>query len=447
MGFFSKLFDPGKEERQRAQQLAEQGKIEGGQWTGPGGMTGDWGFKDGQATGGFGLGMWADPQQQLIQQSLGMLGGLGGYQQQAVNPGMFGGAHTPFGAVGGPNWYQGMPQFQQQLGGISSAMGQLGAPGTQGFGMPGMQQNFMQNLQTAGQSPAALGRGYADMLHASEAGREQRGTRDFIEKVYGSTMGATSGAAERLGLHDKMLSEAYSGRERAGLEFGQAQQQFAQQQLVPGFGAMGQEYGRRFGEQLEGQQFLGNVLGKQADIAKMGYDPFRNLAQQQGQFGIQNVQQLMNQYTGTGQLGMGMYGQGIQADRLGLQQQQILAGIAPQLMQQAMGMNRLPLDYQNAMLQAAQASSGSYQDAASMQMQAAQASKSPLLEGLKMAGSVAGNVMTGGMSGMLGSMIPGFGGGPAGGSIYSGAQPTMSSMAGFGSFGQAAQNWGPKLSI
>jgi hypothetical protein len=256
MGFLDKLFDPGKKDRRRGQQAADEARFTGGQVTGPGGITAGFDFSGKTGTTQFGLGSF-DPLLQSLQAQ-------GRRSLSQVD--------------------QGLPPHLQAL--FASAQEDLATPelAHPDFSrqMSGLQQLFASQLGTATADPFALGEGVSARLRGlSERRNKSEVANQLAQLQQSGRLGASFGVAEAF--------ETQARQDRQGLEFDlaglQAGQQLQQNALGALFGATQGIQGigaQQFGQQLSGQQLLSQFANQRFGMGMSARQ--LELAQQQQQF-------------------------------------------------------------------------------------------------------------------------------------------------------------------
>lgn len=223
MGFLSNLFDPGKENREAAEQLVRDAQFTGGSFAGPGGIGGSIDF-----TGGRGR----------ISTDLGTFG--------RFIPGLQGQADFGFGLS-----QRGLGQGLRDLAGgaISDLQGVDLARFANLGGAAGLQQMMGASLGTAIADPMALGAGVTSALR----GRRERGAQNLVNTTF-DRLFASGGLSNQLtreqvsGDLRRQLADEDLGFQMAGLEAGRGLQQDAVNRLMAGFGGLEQFGSRMFGE-------------------------------------------------------------------------------------------------------------------------------------------------------------------------------------------------------
>lgn len=227
MGFLSDMFDPGAKHRKRAGQFAKDAQFTGGNFSGPGGLSGGISFgKDGRGTITSSLGSF-DP----LMQSMFGLSGLGlNLANRGLDPKLLALGDETMAALG-PSQIDRFANFG---------------------GMGAMNRLMMSSLGTATADPFALGASTADMLRQ----RGTRSTENAVAKQF-DRMFASGGLANKamreevLGDFSRQLDEQDLGYELAGLNYGRQLQQDASGRVMAGFGGLEAAGGRNFAEQFQ----------------------------------------------------------------------------------------------------------------------------------------------------------------------------------------------------
>ncbi len=254
MSIFSKLFDPGKEDRRRAAGLADQGLFTGGGATGPGGITAGFDFTGGQANVNLGLGSFAP-----------LLGGLQGLSQSGIDQ-----------AQGGlpPGLMELIQNSIGGIGGVGTPQSNVNAQGTQGLG-----QIFQSALGTATADPFDLGADISSRLRSlSERGNARRFNK-FTDRLQRTGNLTSSTGTQRLGELEALEREEGLKFDLAGLQAGQSIQKDAFGRALGSFGGLEASAGRTFGEQFQGAGFDVSKILSQFGVGAEGFG--LNLANQQ----------------------------------------------------------------------------------------------------------------------------------------------------------------------
>ena len=246
MGLLDDLFDPGKKDRNRAANAAEQGVIDNFSFNGPGGSFAR--FTNGSF--GTGIGDLQPLRDAFLQQAFGRLDGGGGIPEVLSS------------AAGG-------------------ALPDLANPNldTSGFD-PGLLQAFQgginDQLGIINQDPQALAANRFALLEDQAATPERQATIDLADRLFSGGRTGTTGGQQDITAFARGLDEARTGRQVAALDFGLAQQAGARNSLAQLFGA---------GQSLIGNQFNRNVTANELSASR-ARDRF-SLAQGllQGSFG------------------------------------------------------------------------------------------------------------------------------------------------------------------
>jgi len=218
MGFLSDIFDPGKEQREAGVALGESGVIEGTSTTGPGGISAEASFADGQGSNVLSLGSF-DP----------LLSGAQGLAQQGL---------TQAGA--------GFDEFAQfdDFGGLGGI--------------------FQSALGTAGADPFDLGADISARLRGLSERRNERQVNRMFDKLKASgNLGTTAGAG-RAGELERNIFEQGLQFDLAGLQAGQGIQQAA--------------FGRALGASQGRGNIFQNFLANQRQGANIGFGGIQSAA-------------------------------------------------------------------------------------------------------------------------------------------------------------------------
>jgi len=254
MGFLSDLFDPGRDDRDAAAALAEQGIITGGSSTGPGGISTGFNFQNGQGSFTSDLGSFAPLLQQLQQLS----------SQGATQAGA------------------GLPPALQALG--ISTIDELGdidinrLTNEQDFA--GLGQIFQGALGTAGADPFDLGADISARLRALSENRNQRNVNDFFDRLSSTGNLTSSAGIQRAGDLEQNIFEQGLQFDLAGLNAGRGIQSDAFARLL------GASQGREaIGARAFGEQFATEGLEGQRALEQFGVgnELFSQLLRSQGQ--------------------------------------------------------------------------------------------------------------------------------------------------------------------
>ena len=248
MGFLSKLFDPGKEDRDAATKKANEGIITGGSATGPGGLSLGFDFSGGKTSVNSSLGDFGPLLQQLI-----------------------GGAGAGFGQAG----------QQNPLGDLTGS-GSL-AQGDNAAQLEGLKQLFQSSLGSAQADPFDLGAGISEKLRALSERRNTRNTQKTFDRLQASgNLGSSSGAAQAFELENQQNEQGLQF-DLAGLSAGQGLQKDAVARLMGASGQSENILSRMFGQSMAGTQ-----LDNQNQIT--GFDAFLRNQQQGTNIGLANLQ-------------------------------------------------------------------------------------------------------------------------------------------------------------
>jgi hypothetical protein len=254
MGFLSDIFNPNADRLNAADAAGEVGRIEGGSFSGPGGVSGGFDFTNNRGSSNFGLGSFQS-----------QLDNFQNLQQQGMNQA---GSNLP-------------PELQ--------ALGQqtIGNLGNSEFNRLGNQSNFNglgdifnQSVETAGADPFELGAGVAEKLRSISERRNQRNMNSMFDRLKRSGKLGTSGGASMAAELDANEREQGMKFDLAGLDAGRGLQSDAISRM---FGAMqGREQigARQFGEDMGQNQFNNNASLQQFGV---GSDMFRQFLANQSQ--------------------------------------------------------------------------------------------------------------------------------------------------------------------
>ena len=232
MGFLDSVFDPGKDNRNKASKLAKQGLIKGGGFTGPGGIGGSFDFTDGVGTSNFDLGSF--------ESSLASFQGL---------------TQSGLASAGG-----GLPQSLIDRGGATNErLGQQNVSQLQNTSdFQGLGNIFQSAAQTAGADPFELGAGISEKLRALSERRNSRLVNKTFDRLKASgKLGTTGGAGIAAELEQNQFDQGLQF-DIAGLQQGQSMQQAAFARAMAA--SQGREAigGRQFGESFALEQMGGN---------------------------------------------------------------------------------------------------------------------------------------------------------------------------------------------
>ena len=300
MGFLSKLFDPGKGNRDAAGRLIDSAQVTGGSASGPGGIGAGFNF-DASGRGS-------------INSSLGSFDPfLSALQAQA-------GAGFNFGSGG-------LPSFL--TGAFDSSTAALQAPNLQSFGNVGgasALQGILQNSAgLASANPFALGAATTDQLRQRSTRSNQNAVNKTFDRLFASGGLANQTTREQVtGDLSRQLDEQDLGFQLAGLEQGRAIQGDAFGRTQGAFGGLEAFGARGFGEQLAGAQLGGQFANQRFGLAQ-GLQQAQMQQMQVGQgLGLQALQGA----TGLSQLPLSFLSAGLQAQ--GLRSDAALGGAAGQ---------------------------------------------------------------------------------------------------------------------
>lgn len=244
----SDIFDPGRDDRERAAGLAEQGIITGGQATGPGGISAGFDFSGGRGSITSSLGSFAP----LLAQLQGLAGQ--GFAQA--------GGGLP-------------PELQALMGSTIDRLGQTNVNQlTNEQDFAGFGNIFQSALSTAQADPFELGSGISAKLRALSERRNQRQVNRTFDRLKASgNLGSSAGIA-RAGDLERNLQEQGLQFDLAGLQAGQGIQRDAfgralgASQAREGIGA------RQFGESFGIEQLGGNRALQQFGVGSQGFAQF-----------------------------------------------------------------------------------------------------------------------------------------------------------------------------
>jgi len=225
----SSVFDPGKDDRDKASKKADDAVIKGGSFSGPGGIGGGFNFKDGVASGNMELGTFQssmDGFQALTQKGFNQAG-------------------------------QGLPPELQALG--QQTIGKIGAGSVNRFqnqaGFEGLGQMFQKSLQTANADPFELGSAVSEKLRALSERSNARNAQKMFDRLNASGKLGTSAGIAGMGEFAAIEAEQGMKFDLAGLTAGQSLQQDAFQRAIGA--SQGQEAigSRQFGEEMGVNQY------------------------------------------------------------------------------------------------------------------------------------------------------------------------------------------------
>ena len=251
----SSVFDPGKKDRRRAASAADQAKISGGAFSGPGGIGGSFSFGGGQTSSESSLGSFAPTLEQL--QSLSSFG----FNQ----------------AQGG------LPPEFQALG--ATTMDTLGAFDIRQLqnqsDFEGLGEIFQSSLGTAQADPFDLGAGISEKLRQLSERRNSRLVNKTFDRLKASGRLGTSGGAGIAAELEQNLVEQGLQFDLAGLQAGQGIQRDAFGRVMDSSQQREQIGSRFFNESMGMNQFAQNAALAQFGVGNSMFDSFlRN--QQQG---------------------------------------------------------------------------------------------------------------------------------------------------------------------
>ena len=268
MGLLSNLFDPGRNDRDRAQEFAERGVVTGGTIKGPGGISAGFDFSGGQGSLTSSLGSFAP----LLEQSQQL--SAGGFAQAAGG--------LPSGLTG-----QGADTIGR-LGQVN--VNQL----TNESGFAGLGNVFQSALGTAQADPFDLGADISSRLRSLSERRNQRLVNSTFDRLKSTgNLGSSAGIA-RAGDLERNLQEQGLQFDLAGLQAGRGLQQDAFGRLMgatqgrEGIGA------RQFGESFGLEQLGGNRALQQFGVSSDMFQQFLQNQQQGANIGLAGAQGAAN---------------------------------------------------------------------------------------------------------------------------------------------------------
>lgn len=248
MGFLSDIFDPGKQDRDRAAALGEEGIFRGGQVTGPGGISAGFDFSGGQANVNLGLGSFGGTLQDLQG-----LSAFGANQAQG-----------------------GLPSALTDLSGrTQDRLGQINVDqfANQG-GRQGLQSLFASSLKTAQADPFDLGSEISGRLRQLSERRNARRFNKFTDRLQRTGNLTSSVGTQRLGELESVEREEGLRQDLTGLQFGQSLQQDASRNVFGSFGGLEASGARQFGESFGLEQLGGNRALQQFGVGSSTFDSF-----------------------------------------------------------------------------------------------------------------------------------------------------------------------------
>jgi hypothetical protein len=238
MGFFSKLFDPGRDDRRAAASLAQQGIIKGGSATGPGGITAGFDFSGGRGSITSGLGSF----QPALEQMQGASANFLNQAQGGLPPELAALAEGTIGRLGSID--------VNRLSNESDFAG---------FG-----DIFQSALGTAQADPFDLGAGISERLRALSERRNQRSVNKMFDRLKSTGNLTSSAGIQRAGDVENQLFDAFAralgssgaregiGARQFGEEFGL--EQLGGQRALQQFGVGGDMFSKFLQNQAQGTQ-------------------------------------------------------------------------------------------------------------------------------------------------------------------------------------------------
>jgi hypothetical protein len=254
MGFFSKLFDPGRDDRRAAASLAQQGIIKGGSATGPGGITAGFDFSGGRGSITSGLGSF----QPALEQMQGASANFLNQAQGGLPPELAALAEGTIGRLGSID--------VNRLSNESDFAG---------FG-----DIFQSALGTAQADPFDLGAGISERLRALSERRNQRSVNKMFDRLKSTGNLTSSAGIQRAGDVENQLFEQGLQFDLAGLQAGQGIQRDAFARALGSSGAREGIGARQFGEEFGLEQLGGQRALQQFGV---GGDMFSKFLQNQAQ--------------------------------------------------------------------------------------------------------------------------------------------------------------------
>ena len=260
----SSVFDPGKDDRERASAFGQQGIIEGFNFSGPGGLGGSFAFNEGRGGAQSSLGSF-EPLLQMLQQ----LGLSGGAQAE-------GGLPSALTELGG--------QTQDRLGEIN--VNQL----TNESNFAGLGDVFQSALGTAQADPFDLGEDISGRLRQLSARRNRRDVSDMFDRLQSAGTRTSSSGLIESDLQQQRLFDQGLKFDLAGLEAGRGIQSDAFQRLLGATGGREQIGARQFGESFGIEQLGGQRALQQFGVGSSLFDSFLQNRQQGSNLALAGTQ-------------------------------------------------------------------------------------------------------------------------------------------------------------
>lgn len=263
----SSVFDPGKKDRDAAAALGQQGIIRGGNFSGPGGISGGFDFSGGRGSMTSSLGSFGP----LLEQMQGL---SGGFFDQAQS---------------------GLPQELRDLGDSTiSRLGETDVSRLQNQSdFQGLGSIFQGAAATAQKDPFDLGSEVSQRLRALSERRNQRSVNKMFDRLKRTGNLTSSAGIQRAGDMERNLFEQGLQFDLAGLQAGQGIQKDA---FARALGASGQREAigaRQFGEEFGMEQLGGQRAMQQFGVGNQMFQDFMQSQQQGTQLGLAGMQGAM----------------------------------------------------------------------------------------------------------------------------------------------------------
>lgn len=256
----SSVFDPGKKDRKRAAALAQQGIMTSGQLSGPGGIGGDFSFKDGNIRSNLSLGSFAE----FLPQLQGIAGSL-------------------FEQAGG-----GLPPELRQLGeGTIDRLGDINVQRIQNQGdFDKLGELFGARADFAQRDVFDVGDEFSSRLRKLSERKNQRLVNKTFDRLKRSgKLGTTGGAGIASELDANLFDEGLKF-DMAGLDFGSRELSRAFGEALGASGMREQIGARQFGEEMALEQLGGERALQQFGVGSSMFDQFLRNQQQGMQLGM-----------------------------------------------------------------------------------------------------------------------------------------------------------------
>lgn len=265
MGLLDKLFDPGKKYRDAAGNYANQGVIKGFNFSGPGGIGGNFNFAGGRGRGSSDLGAFGPVFEQLLAQGAGGIGG-GGVTDELR--GLAGGTIDRLGSMN-VDQISGQQDYDT-LGGIMQSSASL-----------------------AQKDPFELGATISDKLRMLSERKNQRLVNKMFDRLQSTGNLTSSAGIQRAGDMERNLFEQGLQFDLAGLEAGQGMIRDAFGRVMGAGQAREGIAGRTFGESFAMEQLGGNRAMQQFGVGSQLFGMDEESRRLASQMGLANIQAAM----------------------------------------------------------------------------------------------------------------------------------------------------------